>query len=175
MQTWHFVALAALTLTGCALPDASGMGSFMTAMHPTQDFCASRGLRLDATTKQCAPPPQPTEITGSLPPSQSDKRQPVAVQVLPPAMPAPRPPEVHQRVASVPIESGAVISSKLQQDPDLVSDLAHFVRASGHRCDTISELQEDSDAPRFKLACDRSAHKYTIEEKDGRWNVTLAQ
>jgi hypothetical protein len=69
----------------------------------------------------------------------------------------------------VPIDSGAVISSKRQQDPELVSDLAHFVRASGLRCDTISELHEDSDAKRFKLACDRSAHKYTIEEKNGRW------
>jgi hypothetical protein len=101
--------------------------------------------------------------------------QPVAVPVLPPEMPAPRPPEVHQRVASVPIESDAVISSKLQQDSDLVLELVHFVRASGLRCDTISELQEDSDTQRFKLACDRSAHKYTIGEKDGRWNVTLAQ
>jgi hypothetical protein len=67
----HFVAiLAALTLTECALPGASGT-SFMSSMHPTQEFCASRGMTLDATTKQCVTPPQPArvtaDVTGSLP------------------------------------------------------------------------------------------------------------
>ena len=51
-----FLILAALTLTACALPGVSGTNSFTSTMHPTQEFCASRGLTLDATTKQCVTP-----------------------------------------------------------------------------------------------------------------------
>lgn len=198
----HFAILAALTLTACALPGASGTGSFMAQFHPTQDFCASRGMTLDATTKQCVTP-QAAEATGSLPsanaktqspapPSQSPLAQPpapaassqhppqsVAVQVQPPppaaaAPPAPSPLQEHQRAtASVPIEPDAAIYPKLQQDADLMTELAHFVRASGYRCDSISALQPGSDAHGFKLACNRSAYKYAIEGKDGRWSVTV--
>lgn len=49
----HFFILTALMLAACALPGASGTNSFMSAFHPTQEFCDSRGLTLDATTKQC--------------------------------------------------------------------------------------------------------------------------
>lgn len=195
----HFAILVALTLSACALPGASGMGSFMTAMHPTQDFCASHGLTLDAATKQCVTPPQPpTEATGSLPPAPNGKPQPPAVQatgatppspngksqpppvsplVVPvqaPMAPAPSPPQERQQAAfGVPIEPDAVINPKFREDTDLMSELAHFVRASGYRCDSISALHPRSDSHGFQLVCDRSAYKYAIENKDGRWNVTV--
>jgi len=166
----------------------------MAEFHPTQEFCASRGMTLDATTKQCATPSQAAEVTGALP-SQNAKTQqpvqppavsaapaapaastqqkspPVAVQASPPVPP---PLQEHQRAAaSVPVEPDAVINAKLQQDADLMSELAHFVRASGYRCDSISALHPGADAHGFALACNRSAYKYAIEGKDGRWSVTV--
>jgi hypothetical protein len=188
----HFQILAALTLTACALPGASGTNSFMGAMHPTQEFCASRGLTLDATTKQCATPPQPTttssplppaeSVTGSLPQvAQASPQPPPQLQPAhptpspsPPSAPAPPLPQERQRASAlVPIEPDAVIDSRLVQDSDLMSELAHFVRASGYRCDSISALQPLPPSRGYKLVCNRFSYKYAIEEKDGRSIVTL--
>ena len=191
----HVFILAALTLTACALPGASGGNSFMSAMHPSQDFCEQRGLTLDATTKQCVTPPKtaaPAEaVTGSLPqaapaqkaaPAQSQPASanpaPVAAQPQKPApvaaaQPQPAPPQAqqHQRAdPKVPIEPEAAIYPQFAQNFELMSELAHFVRASGYRCDSISAL-----GPRpagFTLVCNRSNYKYAIVEKDGRSIVT---
>jgi hypothetical protein len=38
-----FLILAALTLTACALPGASGTNSFTSTMHPTQEFAPREG------------------------------------------------------------------------------------------------------------------------------------
>jgi len=184
----HFPILAALTLTACALPGASGTGSFMSGMHPTQEFCASRGLTLDATTKQCVTPPQPPTptpsapaVTGSVPkvaqaPPQTQPA-PSAPSALPAAAPAQPQAQERQRAApSVPIDPDAVIYAELSQDFDLMSELAHFVRASGYRCDSISALQPLQPRPSsrgYKLVCNRFSYKYAIEQKDGRSIVTV--
>ncbi len=173
----HFPILAALTLTACALPGASGT-SFMSAMHPTQDFCASRGLTLDATTKQCVTPPQPAApspsapaVTGSLP--KTAQAQPQAAPAAPSAPPQPPPQERQRAAGSVPIEPNAVIYADLAQDVDLLSELAHFARASGYRCDSISALQPLPTSRGYKLVCNRFSYKYAIEQKDGRSTVTV--
>ena len=181
----HFLILAALMLTACALPGASGTNIFMSAMHPTQEFCASRGLTLDATTKQCVTP-QPTKpptsapaesVTGSLPQVaqvQSRSQAGPSAPSAPAAAPAQPPPQERQRAApSVPIEPDAVIYAELSQDFDLMSELAHFVRASGYRCDSISALQPLPPSRGFKLACNRFNYKYAIENKDGHSIVTV--
>jgi hypothetical protein len=172
----HFPILAALTLTACALPGASGTGSFMSAMHPTQEFCASRGLTLDAKTKQCVTPPTTASpsapaVTGSLPKAAQAQPQPPPA---PPAAPAQLPPQERQRAgAAVPIEPNAVIYAELAQDFDLMTELAHFVRASGYRCDSISALQPLPASRGYKLVCDRFSYKYAIDQKDGRSIVTV--
>jgi hypothetical protein len=189
--------MAGLTLTACAAPGASGVNSFMSAMHPTQEFCASRGMTLDATTKQCTTPPpaaapqqsQASEsVTGSLPqgaPGQS--KSPPAQSTAPSPTPAPlvqptpspptppmQPPAPERRPASlsVPLEPNAVIHAGLQQDYNL-SELAHYVRASGYRCDSISALQPLPSAQGFRLVCNHFTYKYAIEQKDGRSTVTV--
>jgi hypothetical protein len=187
----HVFILAALTLTTCALPGASGTNSFMSAMHPTQEFCASRELTLDPTTKQCVTPaktPAPAEsVTGSLPqvvpvqsqpesgkpaPAAQAQPQPVSGKPAPVAPAQPQPQERQRAGATVPIEPDAVIYPKLSQDFELMSELAHFVRASGYRCDSISALEPLPPSRGFKLACNRSNYKYAIENKDGRSIVT---
>ena len=180
-------------LTACALPGTSGMGSFMTAMHPTQESCASRGLSLDATSEQCVTPPvsQGAEKTGSLPsqtiatvqlsspPAQQTPQQPKAQQPRPqqsqpqqaqPQQAAAQPQEMRGAL-SVPIERDAVIRPDSPQNSETADEFAHFVRASGYRCESISAL-----APRpggFTLACNQSTFRYAIRDKDGRWTVTI--
>jgi hypothetical protein len=66
-----------------------------------------------------------------------------------------------------------MISPKLLQDFDLMSELAHFVRASGYRCDSISALQPLPPSSGFKLVCNRFSYKYAIEHRDGHSIVTV--
>jgi len=193
----HFHVLGALMLTACALPGASGGSTFMSAMHPTQDFCESRGMTLDATTKQCVAPPKtstststPTPsppadaVTGSLPqdapaqkaaPAQSSpaaaKPAPVAALRPPPQPPAPQPQQRQSVDLKVPIEPEAAIHPQFAGNFDLMFELAHFVRASGYRCDSISALEPRPGG--YQLVCDRSNYKYAIQNKDGRSIVTV--
>ena len=63
-----------------------------------------------------------------------------------------------------------MIGADAPQNSETAAEFAHFVRASGYRCDSISAL-----APRpggFTLACNRSAFRYAIKNRDGRWIVT---
>lgn len=182
----HFLILAALMLTACALPGASGTGTLMSSVHPTQEFCASHDLTLDATTKQCVTPPQPKtppasasaeSVTGSLPKAAQAQPQSQPAPSGPPSALAPSaPPPPQQRqgdVPSVPIEPGAVIYADFSQDFDLISELAHYVTASGYRCNSISALQPLPASRGFRLVCDRFNYKYAIEQKDGRTIVTV--
>jgi len=132
--------------------------------HPTQEACASRGLALDPATKECVtrPPPQPLPAAAAVAvaPSRADQ---------PPPPPAPQPP----LGASVPIDSDAKIDLALQQNTDLMSQLAHYVRASGYRCESISALQPLPDSRGYVLICNRFALRYRIATKGDRLTVTL--
>ena len=86
--------------------------------------------------------------------------------------PQPQPQERQRADPTVPIEPDAVIYPKLSQDFALMSELAHFVRATGYRCDSISALQPLPPSRGFKLVCNHSDFKYAIENKDGRSIVT---
>jgi hypothetical protein len=85
-----------------------------------------------------------------------------------------QPPAPERRPASlsVPLEPNAVIHAGLQRDFDL-SELAHYVRASGYRCDSISALQPLPSAQGFRLVCNHFTYKYAIEQKDGRSTVSV--
>lgn len=64
-----------------------------------------------------------------------------------------------------------MITPDSAQNSEMAAEFAHFVRATGYRCDSISAL-----APRpggFTLACNRSTFRYAIKDKDGRWIVTI--
>jgi hypothetical protein len=186
----HFVViLAALTLTECAPPGASGT-SFMSSMHPTQEFCASRQMTLDPSTKRCVTSPQPApttgDVTGSLPPGSETPAQsgptpsatskpslPTASAPTPATVPVPPPPDGHQTTSLAPVESDAEIQAELRQDVELMFELIHYVRASGYRCASISALQPLSYSKGFKLVCDHFSFRYAIEDKDGRITVTV--
>jgi len=66
-----------------------------------------------------------------------------------------------------------VIFGELKQDVGLISELTHFVRASGYRCDSVSALAPLAYARGFKFMCNHFNYKYAIEEKEGRTAVTV--
>jgi hypothetical protein len=93
-----------------------------------------------------------------------------------PAASAPTAPLQQERprtASAMPIEPDAVIYPELRQDNELIYELAHYVRASGYRCDSISALQRLSYTQGFKLICNRFNYKYVIEQKDGRSTVAV--
>lgn len=179
----YFAILVASALGACAVPGASSFN--FSHNRPTQESCASRGQTLDAATKECVTPAPSAQSPPAAPPphaAQGQSPQPppatlpsYAVQPQsPPPGPAQPPPRVLQPASSsVPIEPDAVIDPKLEQDSDQMDELAHFARASGYRCDSISALQALSNSDGFKLECNRFTFKYEIDDKAGRWTVTV--
>lgn len=215
MRHWHFAILAVLTLGGCALPGSPVTTSFLSTMHPSQEFCASRGLALDSATKQCmavtAPHPASGDsVTGSLPQASQGPPQPSSTPPASPAPPSPSasaapsassnpsaspssassvpsttPPSAPEALLQgprqgrqsadtpVPIETDAEIDPGLKVDGEQMSEFAHFVRASGYRCDSVSALRPLPSARGYKLACNRSNYRYAIEDNGGRLVVTV--
>jgi hypothetical protein len=187
------VAIASM-LTSCAGLGSFGMGNLTTAADPTPDYCASRGLTLDAGIKQCVVPPPAShgaETTGSLssqtkkpeqqspPPLQASTQpvsaQPAAQKPLPQLPPPPQPSaetqQFQEKRENVPIEQGARIKPDAQNS-EAATEYAHFVRASGYRCDSVSALSQHYAG--VSLTCNRSAFRYAInKDKDGRWIVTV--
>jgi hypothetical protein len=181
------------------------MSSFMTAMHPTDEYCASRGMTLDANIKQCVvpPPAQGADATGSLPsPSKPVEQAPLPSPQQTPAQPAAQPPRTQpaplQPAAQQPRPQPAPLQQPLVEVPqppaqekrtgvliepeamikpdsqiaDMATEFAHFARASGYRCDSVSSLTQH--AAKFTLTCNRSSFRYAInKDNDGRWIVTV--
>ena len=185
----YLIVLTAFLLTACALPGLSGLGSSMIATQPTQEYCTARGLTLDATSKQCVVSlgsertdslPSKT-VEQSSPPRQQGLPQPQAQQPRPhqaqpqqaqQALAQPQQPSQSQRSTfSVPIEDDATIRPASRENSETAVEFAHFVRASGYRCDSISALAPRPGA--FTLACNRSTFRYSIKSRDGGWIVTI--
>jgi hypothetical protein len=71
--------------------------------------------------------------------SQQSEPQQAQQQQLPAQPQQPQPPEKRAGL-SVPIEPEAVIRPDSSQNSEAAVEFAHFVRASGYRCDSISAL-----------------------------------
>ena len=177
----HSVIPVALMLGACSLPGASDMPNLMH-LQPTQEFCASQKLTLDSTTKQCVMTQELCASRGltldatlgqCVTPKSSPPPPPQVVQVQPPPAPPARA-QQHQRADPlVQIEPDAAIYPELKQDVAQMDELAHFVRASGYRCDSISAVRPLPTSNGFKLACNHSIYKYEIEDKGGSSIVTV--
>jgi len=173
--------LVSLTLGACALPGAFDMPNLMH-LQPTQEFCTSQKLTLDSTTKQCVMTQELCASRGltldatlgqCVTPKSAPQPPPQVVQVQPPPA-APVHSQPGQRAAPlVQIESDATIYPELKQDVAQMDELAHFVRASGYRCDSISALRPLPTSKGFKLACNHSTYKYDIEDRGSGSIVTV--
>jgi hypothetical protein len=156
-------ALSACALSACALPPSLNVANLMHA-HPTQESCTSLGLTLDPATKECVKP-TPT----AQPPAAASTVGPTHVAQAPSLSP---PPPQQPGGPWVPIDAEARIDPKLEQNPELMTQLAYYVRASGYRCESISALQPLPDSRGYVLLCNRFALRYDIETKGERLTVT---
>jgi hypothetical protein len=86
---------------------------------------------------------------------------------------APPQPERQRPAALAPLEPDAVVYAELKENVDLMTELTHYVRASGYRCDSVSALAPLTYARGYKFVCNHFNYKYAIEEKDGRSIVTV--
>jgi len=64
------------------------------------------------------------------------------------------------------IEQDAVIRPDSPQNSEMAAEFAHFARASGYRCDSISALTPRPSG--FTLARTRSTFRYAIKDKEVR-------
>lgn len=78
-----------------------------------------------------------------------------------------------QTRGNTPIEPNATISEQLKNESAVVEALAKQVRGNGYRCDSISVARMMLWSRGFVLVCNRFAYEYEIEDKGGRWRVTV--
>jgi hypothetical protein len=48
-----------------------------------------------------------------------------------------------------------------------------MIRASGHRCDSISAMRPASFSVGLTVVCNGNRYEYNLEDQGGRWQVTL--
>lgn len=75
--------------------------------------------------------------------------------------------------AGTPIERDAVINSKLRGETQALEEMVRLVRANGYRCDSISAARPMMFSRGFVLVCNGFAYEFEIEDKGGRWRVTV--
>jgi hypothetical protein len=76
-------------------------------------------------------------------------------------------------VAETPIEAGAIVDKSVYKTPQLLEVLVSKVRINGYKCDSVSYASRMAYNPGFILGCNKSRYKYEIEDKGGKWQVTL--
>ena len=74
------------------------------------------------------------------------------------------------------VEAGAIIGPKLEKlsnRQELFGSLVVMIRARGWRCDSISAARTFFWGRGFDVKCNGYAYHYQIEDRGGRWVVTL--
>jgi hypothetical protein len=148
---------------------------------PLSQAAETTGALPAQTVATAQPSSPPAQQALPQPKAEQPGRQPFKPQQAQPQQPPAQPqqPQTQTQIQtqdrraglSVSIEQDAVIRPDSQQNSEMAAEFAHFVRASGYRCDSISAL-----APRpggFTLVCNQSAFRYAIKNKDGGWTVTI--
>lgn len=77
---------------------------------------------------------------------------------------------------TVRLEPDAIVDPKLKEAANLQAVLdaaAAMIRARGWRCDSISAIRRFFVSRGLDVKCNRYAYHYEIEDKGGRWVVTL--
>ena len=75
--------------------------------------------------------------------------------------------------AATPIEPNAVIDSGFTKTAQVIEELVGLVRANGYRCDSVSVARRMLMSSGFVLLCNSARYEYEIEDKGGRWRVTV--
>lgn len=59
------------------------------------------------------------------------------------------------------------------KNKDLAEKAADYVESLGYRCDSLSAFYKSAWSGAFTLSCNNYKYTYTIEDKGGRWVVTV--
>jgi hypothetical protein len=73
--------------------------------------------------------------------------------------------------AQTPIEPDATIGEGLSRE--VIEAAVQMVRQNGYRCDSVSSMQKFLLSRGFNLYCNRFNYHFQIEDKGGRWTVTV--
>ncbi len=78
-------------------------------------------------------------------------------------------------VNAAPLETDAIYNSKWTQSraQELAREAGVRIRLAGYKCDTISSIRLWFSAKGYTINCNQYRYKYEIEDKGGRWVVTL--
>lgn len=74
-------------------------------------------------------------------------------------------------LAKTPRDQRAVVSDQLSDAQ--VEALVEITRAYGYRCDTVSAALPWAWSYGFTLRCNGFRYEYEIEDRGGRWTVTI--
>ncbi|MCX7314450.1 MAG: hypothetical protein NTV56_22755 [Alphaproteobacteria bacterium] len=124
----------------------------------------------------CAPPGHHYEVGSFVPTPNVQSRPPappLEVQPQPVQQPPTRPPPRQVQLPSIPIENDAVLFRSEPDDLVLIRKLAELVRANDYACDSVSAARPMLTSPGFVLSCNKFRYKYDIQDKGGRWVVTV--
>ncbi|WP_127115143.1 hypothetical protein [Shimia sediminis] len=77
--------------------------------------------------------------------------------------------------SAAPIEDEAYLTRDWTRShaQTLANEASALIRAKGYRCDSISSLQRWVYGGGFDVVCNKFRYKYELEDKGGRWTVTL--
>lgn len=76
-------------------------------------------------------------------------------------------------IAATPIDTNSVIFPEFKSSPERLEALVRLVKAHGYRCDSVSVAKTMAWGNGFVLICNRTRYEYEIEDKGGRWQVTV--
>jgi len=142
------VVACALALGACAqLLHIDGV--HIEGLGPTAEDCAAQNKQIDQASGQCV------AKTPAKPRVRVAARQP-----------APDP-------VSAILEPDAVLDDTLKDDTKLISGLVGLVRARSYPCEAISAVRPFETLNGFRLSCDHFRYKYAIEDKSGRWVISV--
>lgn len=78
-------------------------------------------------------------------------------------------------VNAAPLESDAVYNDDWSRShaQTLSNEASKLIRANRYRCDSVSAINRWLFSAGFTVSCNGFRYQYDIEDKGGRWTVTL--
>ncbi len=73
----------------------------------------------------------------------------------------------------IPVESGSTIVERVKNKPSLIDELVDMVKQAGFRCDSLSTVIPFLLSRGYTIKCNHRAYHYEIEDKGGRWFVSV--
>ena len=78
-------------------------------------------------------------------------------------------------IGAAPLEEDAQYNSDWRPSyaQQLANEASALIRRSGYRCNSVSTIRSWLTKPGFTVLCNQYRYKYEIEDRGGRWKVSL--